>query len=287
VELWGGQIQVQSEVGQGTIFSFTMPLVELSQAVQPKQENILLCTVSESLVDLWREDSNAPLITWVSNISEFNSVIEGLPVDRFIIDCRFRDANVSDLVSKVREKNPRVTVVYMGCDSSMKNVYKASPQDKFASWPLLVSDLWQLNSAVNKPVLMNAVKNKFPDFSHLTILGVDDNTTNLLVLSGLLKRMKVNCITATSGDKAIALVNKHHFDMILMDYDMPGMDGVEATRKIRETKPLLIVGLSAHVGEFFEREAYDVGMAGFLTKPLNYRSLERLLLKHFKPVESE
>ncbi|TCS38732.1 PAS domain-containing hybrid sensor histidine kinase/response regulator [Reinekea marinisedimentorum] len=284
VELWGGEISVNSKLAEGTSFTFTMPCLDPELAIQPSHDTVLFCTASKILVDLWQEDSNAPAVIWVKNVAEFNNAMALPKVDRLVVDCRFPEASASDLASKVRNRFAGVDVTFIGCDSSMQKIHKRDPRDKFASWPLLVSNLWLANKVCKQPKPAGVAKKKIPDFSHITILGVDDNATNLLVLSGLLKRFKVKCLTAESGKKAIELAGKHRFDMVLMDYDMPEMDGLEATRRINAMNQTLVIGLSAHVGEYFENEALTAGMAGFLTKPINQRDLEKLLLKHFKPM---
>ena len=115
-----------------------------------------------------------------------------------------------------------------------------------------------------------------------SVLVVDDNSSNLLVVSKLLRSTKVKVTTASSGDEALRLTQEKAFDVIFMDHMMPGMDGVECRRRIleqpggkcRESK---VIALTANAdGEsraLYEREGFD----GFLMKPIDGDALEREL----------
>ena len=120
-----------------------------------------------------------------------------------------------------------------------------------------------------------------PDAS---VLVVDDNGSNLLVVSKLLRSTKVKVTTASSGEEALRLTQENAYDVIFMDHMMPEMDGVECRRRIldqtggkcRESK---VIALTANAdGEsraLYEREGFD----GFLTKPIDGDALERELYR--------
>ena len=125
------------------------------------------------------------------------------------------------------------------------------------------------------------------------ILVVDDNPMNLNVIKGLLKATKVFVTTSASGEDAIEKIRDTHFDVVLMDHMMPGMDGVEAVGKIREfDKELPVYALTANstAGEEFYKEK---GFNGYLSKPIDSETLERTLMRHIpdemmeKPTEAD
>ena len=117
------------------------------------------------------------------------------------------------------------------------------------------------------------------------ILLVDDNEVNLKVAEGLLKATLVKVETAVSGEEALEKAVKKHYDMILMDHMMPGMDGIETLHRLREMKespcentPVIILTANAVVGA---REMYiEQGFADFLSKPLDGYHLESVLKNH-------
>ena len=118
-----------------------------------------------------------------------------------------------------------------------------------------------------------------------TVLIVDDTKMNLTVTASLLKDTEVRINTALSGAEAVALAEKNTYDVILMDQRMPGMDGTEALRRIRDLKdnpnsktPVICLTADAIGGA---RERYIAeGFTDYLTKPVEGRKLEETLMKY-------
>ena len=123
------------------------------------------------------------------------------------------------------------------------------------------------------------------------ILVVDDNPVNLLLCEKQLTNLGYACDSAENGREAIQKHNALHYDLILMDCEMPEMDGFTASQNIRHNEQhgdgaaSVIIGLSAHKGEAEETKALTAGMDDFLSKPVDVEQLADKLL-HFlqKPV---
>jgi len=112
------------------------------------------------------------------------------------------------------------------------------------------------------------------------ILVVDDNAVNLNVACGLLQLCKIKADTAMSGQQAIEMVQEKLYDIVFMDHMMPGMDGVEATKIIREkNKNVTIIALTANAVAGAKEEFFAVGMNDWLTKPINKVLFFKLLEK--------
>ena len=117
------------------------------------------------------------------------------------------------------------------------------------------------------------------------ILVVDDNTMNLGVFQALLKRTKMNIVTADSGRKCLELVKEQSFNIIFMDHMMPEMDGIETLHEIQklehfpnEETPVIALTANALAGA---RELYlKEGFANFLTKPIDANLLEQMILSY-------
>nr|WP_315239650.1 PAS domain-containing protein [uncultured Albidiferax sp.] len=113
----------------------------------------------------------------------------------------------------------------------------------------------------------------------LRILAVDDVPQNLELLSLSLGHMGHRVTTAAGGSEAVQIFGEHTFDVVLMDVQMPGMDGLEATLRIRQReqarklRPTPIVALTASVMEEDRRATEAVGMNGFATKPIDLPEL--------------
>jgi signal transduction histidine kinase/CheY-like chemotaxis protein len=115
----------------------------------------------------------------------------------------------------------------------------------------------------------------------LKVLLVEDNTTNQLVMGTLLQRTGCRVEIASNGAEALTRARAEAYDVILMDLQMPVMDGLQATRAIRAAagpnRATRIIGLTAAVGTEFERQCREAGMDDYLPKPVQRAVLLRAL----------
>lgn len=118
-----------------------------------------------------------------------------------------------------------------------------------------------------------------------SILIVDDAALNLKVISKLLQRTKMDVICANSGQQALELIRKMHFDIIMLDHMMPNMDGIETLEQARKMDgnkckdtPVIALTANAIVGA---REAYlEAGFNNYLSKPVEPRALEEMIINY-------
>ena len=115
----------------------------------------------------------------------------------------------------------------------------------------------------------------------LKVLVAEDNPVNQKVALLLLKSLGVAADLATDGALAIAAVEADSYDLVLMDVQMPEVDGLAATREIRKRLPAgrqpVIFGLTAHATPEYRDLCLDAGMNGYLTKPLDHAKLRELI----------
>jgi PAS domain S-box-containing protein len=117
------------------------------------------------------------------------------------------------------------------------------------------------------------------------VLLVEDNRINQIVTSKMLEKMNLLFDVADNGEMAINCLQNHAYDLVLMDIQMPVMDGLEATRLIRQNtqfNKLLIVAMSAGVTLDEKNACKDAGMDGFVNKPTSLAALEKEILSQFK-----
>lgn len=118
------------------------------------------------------------------------------------------------------------------------------------------------------------------------ILVVDDAADNVALLSLDLQHMGYRVVTATNGEEAVSVASAILPNLILMDISMPRLDGLGATRKIRELEPLRevpVIALTAFDTEGFKKAAYDAGVSGYLTKPIDFTRLHQLIGRLLAP----
>ena len=128
-----------------------------------------------------------------------------------------------------------------------------------------------------------------PRESKFLILVVDDSADNLAVISLFLQHQGYRVVTANNGEDAVKIASQTLPNIILMDINLPTLDGLGATRRIRDTDGLRdvpVIAITAFGTEGFQRAAYDVGVSGYLTKPLDLDRMHQLIARLLSPTGS-
>jgi len=127
------------------------------------------------------------------------------------------------------------------------------------------------------------------DLPHRTVLLVEDNLVNQRIGSDMLRRMGVKVVIAPNGAEALDRLAERTFDLVLMDCQMPLVDGYEATRRLRviegtTTRRTPVVALTAHALEGESDRCFDAGMDAWLTKPVRVKDLAATVDKYCGPL---
>lgn len=133
------------------------------------------------------------------------------------------------------------------------------------------------------------VSSSLQDPGKSLILVVDDSADNVAMLSLALQQQGYRVVTATDGEDAISVAFYTLPNLILMDISMPRLDGLGATRKIREHEALRdvpVIAVTAFGTEGFQRAAYDAGVSGYLTKPIDFVRMHQLVSRLLDPKNS-
>lgn len=119
-----------------------------------------------------------------------------------------------------------------------------------------------------------------------TILAVEDNATHSYVIKRLCELFDYSVHMVGTGEEALAAVQATNYAAVLMDVNLPGMDGMDCARRIREreaasgvSKPVAIIALTSHCDKRTEDACYAAGMNDYLTKPFDPENLRRILLR--------
>ncbi|HKA89280.1 MAG TPA: response regulator [Haliangiales bacterium] len=117
------------------------------------------------------------------------------------------------------------------------------------------------------------------------ILIVDDNATNLKLLRVLLGKESYTIRTADSAEDALAVLQTFRPRLILMDIQLPGMDGLELTRRLKadpETRDIIILAVTSYAMKTDQEKALAAGCDGYVTKPIDTRALPRLVQRYME-----
>jgi signal transduction histidine kinase/CheY-like chemotaxis protein len=131
------------------------------------------------------------------------------------------------------------------------------------------------------PDVLDEVTQPLRIFAGRRILVAEDNTINQLIIRRVLERMGVYVEIVSDGAAAVAAVHRAPWDLVLMDMQMPGMDGVSATRRIRAMgRKLPVIALTANAMTTDRERCFSAGMDDFLSKPIDSYTLMRVLHRH-------
>lgn len=127
------------------------------------------------------------------------------------------------------------------------------------------------------------------DYSLINVLVAEDNYINQKLISKLLSKKGYNALIVEDGSKALEALSKGDFHIVLMDIQMPVMDGYQATQAIREKEQgtgshIPIIGITAFAMESDRKKCFDIGMDDYLSKPFNKEDFYRIIEKHLEKI---
>lgn len=121
------------------------------------------------------------------------------------------------------------------------------------------------------------------------ILIVDDNPTNLKLVTYLVKANGYDVDTAVDADGACAQIRAHRPRLVLLDLQLPGIDGLELTRRLKAdpaTRDIVIIAVTAYAMKGDEDRARQAGCDDYVTKPIDTRGLPALIARHLARMET-
>ena len=140
-----------------------------------------------------------------------------------------------------------------------------------------------LNYIEEKTIIPTEDSKALANYSHKKVLVVEDNKTNQIVILGMLKKLQIIPDLEENGQHALDRIAHNNYDLVLMDCQMPVLDGYEATRKLRDKEAthhsprVPIIALTAHAAIGEREKCLAAGMDDYLTKPLSKVSLRKIL----------
>ena len=170
----------------------------------------------------------------------------------------------------------KVLIEMMGGNITVESVY-GEGTTFHVEIPKILGDRSSINYGSENEIITCSADTK--------VLAVDDNLINLNVMCGLLRLYNINAETVTSGPEAIELMKINSYDIVFMDYMMPEMNGVEATRIIRGMgKTVPIIALTANAVTGAREMLLEAGMNDYISKPIIKTSLNHII-KNWIPAE--
>ena len=308
VKKMGGDIRVRSKLGEGSVFSFNLPVrVEAGKAESVQEPlahdatgrygglRVLVVaetrsTTARSLQEMLKGLHLESLVIGLGEealgeIERAQSV--GNPVGLIIVNTALGDMNGAEFVQAlVKSHNLKAPVVLLVPGSAspeeVKQAWAAGP-DWVLYKPIMQADLME---TIERSILMvepsnveeentaaDVLPDRLPAKAPLRVLVAEDNLVNQIVAERILMSLGCSIAKVNNGREAVEAVNREHFDLILMDIQMPEMDGMEATRMIRslpdERASLPIVAMTAHAMKGDRERFLAAGLDHYISKPFH------------------
>ncbi len=307
VELMGGRIQVESELGRGSTFSFALPLAAAEPPADARApESVDLRGRRVLLVDdpgAERRILAEMLRRWGAEVLEEDGVEEGLgrleaearPWHVVLVSCRMRTQGGLDLVEWLRENPSRAerTIAMLPMNHRVGDFARCR---ELEAVPLLKPVRPSTLRAALRGDAKPASGSDAPAASHalpeelrgLRILVAEDSEQSRLIIRAYLRKIDCAVEFAENGAEALERLATGTFDLVLMDMQMPVVDGYEATRRIRAQESddgghVPVVALTAYAFPEEIRRCLEAGCDAHVAKPVDKRTLLLAIREHARP----
>jgi PAS domain S-box-containing protein len=309
VEMMGGKISVESKIGEGSSFSFNIftPYVSKSELIYNKNQQQLLANKRLLIVDdnvincqslILQIQSFGIIPTVASSGKEALAYLQHQKFDLAILDMEMPEMDGLTLAQEIRKlPNCLLLPLIMLTSIGMAQIddYAKNGNINFAAYlnkPLKKSYLANIfikifsNDVIPKENTLSLTSSQFN--SHLAeqlplkILLAEDNVVNQKVAVNILQRLGYRPDVAANGLEVLIALRRQHYDVVLMDIQMPEMDGLIATQKICEEWPLSsrpwIIAMTANAMQGDREKCLEIGMNDYTTKPIQLEDFTRALI---------
>lgn len=300
VELMGGNIGVKSEAGQGATFWFTACFTPVLPDLRPQRSD--LRDVSVLVVD--NHTTNRAVLerylrTWGLRPQQATdarqalamlreAVVQGQPYPLALLDIQLPDLDGITLARTIKADSLLAPIrlvlmsLFAQCDDSVWEagiaLYLHKPVRQSALYNVLLAAMGKACNPHSAPP-----GEALPAALQGHILLVEDEPINRRVIQAMLHRLGVLIDCANNGQQALAAVAQHHYDLVLMDCQLPDIDGFETTRRLRQQEQqqnvarLPIIAMTANAQRGDRERCLAAGMDDYVTKPVERTVLVQVL----------
>jgi signal transduction histidine kinase/DNA-binding response OmpR family regulator len=314
VTMMGGKIWVESELGRGSRFHFTLPFHSSEKKVQvgtiaPPEilrgvkvlvvdDNRTNRRILEGMLEHWDMKTTTAAGGEEALVELSAGRRAGEPFALILTDMHMPGMDGFALVERILQTPELATATIMMLTSAgHRGDAERCKQLGVAGYLLKPIRQSELREAIARVLGAREQKGAIPLITRfslqdardpsevLFVLLAEDNLVNQRLATRLLEKRGHRVVVAANGREALEAIGKQAFDLVLMDVQMPDMDGLEATARIREAEKMTgkhqpVVALTAHAMKGDEEKCLAAGMDGYLVKPIRPQELDDILEKH-------
>jgi len=293
VELMGGTITLTSDLGVGTQVKATIPF----EVTNTCNKDVSDALITKKVLIISEDDKYAAAVSNTLSSYGCNVVITDTFVEALgllanqqlcLIDDTFPDAKVIDYLVEAQKHSPTIKNIlltnqaekeHLVSEFNLELLSKSVHLNNFiqaSQWLLIESDKTNHSTPVDDSLVRVR-----PLLTGKKILLAEDNDINRLIVIELLDLVGIEVIIAENGEEALNLLEHHKVDSILMDMQMPVMDGIETTKAIRgqeKWQSIPIIALTASAMDGDKEKGLAIGMNDYLTKPIFPEQLYNCLM---------
>jgi two-component system, sensor histidine kinase and response regulator len=305
VELMGGEIRIESERGQGTMFSFSGDFDFADKLPKRDGDTEFLKDLSVLIVD--DNETNRLILQEVTkNWGMKPAVVEGVdeaiqamerarnsgqPIEMVLTDMYMPKRDGMDLIEWMRNQpefaGVNVMILSSGPTAEHRlraeelnvNAYLTKPVRQSSLLDAIASSMGQAETFVAPET-----EDQKPTVDSLRILLAEDNAVNQLTATTMLEKLGHSVEVANNGREAVDRLAVTEFDLVFMDVQMPELDGLSATKEIREGEAstgrhIPIVAMTAHAMAGDQERCLEAGMDAYTSKPIRRKAIEAVILE--------
>lgn len=297
VSLMGGSISVDSAVGKGSTFLAVLPFVvadDCRKTMLPvfSGRRVLVLEPSITARTMWRNlfTELGMLVVVLGTESQVLRQLEDASVDSSFDLVVLGSKELLDMTGELinylcRHTAHKVVLASRLGDETLPDRSCPLEVTAFLRRPVTLSQVKLIVLRALSPDKLGQLERSMESLAleGLSVLVVEDNPINQQVMREILEYLGVDVTIAKDGISALELLSVYTYDMVLMDIQLPGMDGFETTNRLREELELTslpVIAMTAHTMQEDRDKAADAGMNGYLTKPVELDELIRTLRRY-------